>query len=108
MGEEEKFSPEIIVQVMQSLSLHQPGETGSYAKLCDEINHLITADFHSLVNILYRMDVSETRISTALSGHPGADSAQIIADLMLERQAEKIKTRKQFESNEDVPEDERW
>ena len=108
MGEEEKFSPEIIVQVMQSLSLHQPGETGSYAKLCDEINHLITADFHSLVNILYRMDVSETRISSALSGHPGRDSAQIIADLMLERQVEKIKTRKQFKSKDNINEEDKW
>ena len=108
MSEEKTYSLEVITQVMQSLPLHQSGGTTSYTKLCDEINYLITADFHSLVNILYRMDVSETRISTALSGHPGADSAQIIADLMLERQAEKIKTRKQFESNEDVPEDERW
>ena len=108
MGEEKNYSPEIIAQVLQSLPLYQPKEIRSYTELCDEINHLIVTDFHSLVNILYRMDVSETRISAALSGHPGTDSAQIIADLMLERQIEKIKTRKQFNSNEDIAEDEKW
>jgi hypothetical protein len=100
MGEEKHFSPEIIAQVMQSLPLHQPGEIKSYTKLCDEINYLITSDFHALVNILYRMDVSETRISSALSGLPGRDAAQIIADLMLERQVEKVKTRQQFKNKE--------
>ena len=100
MGEEDKISPEIIAEVLQTLPLHQPGEIVSYAELCDKINHLITSDFYSLVNILYRMDVSETRIRSALSGQPGTDSAKIIADLMLERQAEKIETRKQYKKKD--------
>ena len=101
MGEEDKISPEIISEVLQSLPMHQPGEIISYAELCDKINHLITSDFHSLVNILYRMDVSETRISSALSGHPGTDAAKLIADLMLERQAEKIKSRKKYKNKDE-------
>jgi hypothetical protein len=102
MAKEDKISQEIIAEVLQLLPMHQPGEISSYAELCDKINHLITTDFHSLVNILYRMDVSETRISSALSGNPGTDSAKIIADLMLERQAEKIKTRNQYKNKDET------
>jgi hypothetical protein len=101
MEEEDKISPEVIAEVLQSLPMYQPGEIRSYAELCDKINHLITSDFHSLVNILYRMDVSESRISSALSGHPGTDSAKLIADLMLERQAEKIETRKKYKNKDE-------
>jgi hypothetical protein len=108
MGEDKDYSLAVIAEVAQLMSLARVNEIKSYTGLCDEINYLIVSDFHSLVNILYRMDVSETRIAAALAGFPGTDAAQIIAGLMLERQLQKIKTRKQFNSNEDISGEERW
>ena len=80
----------------------------SYAELCDEINYLISADFPALVNMLYRMDVSEARIKSLLEADPFTDAAKIIADLMLERQFEKMKTRKLFTRDDGIPDDEKW
>jgi hypothetical protein len=108
MGEEKNYPTELIAEAVQTLPLAHTKEIRSYTEFCDEINYLIRSDFHSLVNILYRMDVSETRITEALAGEPGMDAAKIIADLMLERQLEKMKTREQFNRNDDIADEEKW
>jgi hypothetical protein len=108
MTEHSKYSPELIAEVAQTFELPIRTGQGAYTGLCDEINHLIITNFNSLVNILYRLDVSEQKINDALSGHPGTDAASLIADLILERQLEKIRTRNLFKSNNDIPEEEKW
>ena len=108
MEEEKHYSKELIADVVRSLSLAPTREIWSYGDFCNEINYLISSDFHSLVSLLYRMDVSETRINEALAGNPGTDAAKIIAGLMLERQLEKMETRKQFKRNQDISDEEKW
>jgi len=77
--------------------------------LADRINDLVNNDFQKLVSILYRMDVNETKLKQLLKDNPGTDAGMIIADLMIERQAEKIKSREQYSKrDENIHDDEKW
>lgn len=85
---------------------HIPGLNGQL--LAEKINELINNDFQQLVSILYRMDVSEAKLKLLLKDNPGRDAGIMIAGLMIERQAQKIKSRKETKSNKEIPEDEKW
>jgi hypothetical protein len=77
--------------------------------LADKINELVDTQFQKLVSILYRMDVSETKLKQLLSNNPGTDAGLIIADLMIERQKEKIRSRQEFSKRDDnISDDEKW
>jgi hypothetical protein len=72
------------------------------------INHLLIQDFDKLVQILYRVDVSENKLREVLQKNSGTDAAIIIADLLMQRQEEKIKTKEAFKSSNDIPEEDKW
>lgn len=72
------------------------------------INEMIVHHFDELIQILYRMDVSETKLKDMLQQHATEDAAGIIADLIMERQQQKIAARKLFKPAEDIPEEEKW
>lgn len=77
--------------------------------LAEKINELINNDFQKLVLILYRMDVSEIKLKQLLNENAGTNAAVIIAELMIERQAEKIRSREQFSKrDENISDDEKW
>ena len=59
---------------------------------------MIETDFQKLVNILYRIDVNERKLKYLLQENVGEDAPVIIADLIIERQMEKIKIRQEFTS----------
>lgn len=72
------------------------------------INELIEKDFQQLVNLLYRLDVNENKVKQMLNDSK-EDAGLIIADLIIERQMQKIKTRKQFQQKQgNIDEDEKW
>ena len=78
-------------------------------KLAEYINHLVNHDFNRLISLLYRMDVNEKKLREILSGNPGANAGMVIANLMIERQAEKIKSRKAFrQRDENIGDEEKW
>ena len=74
------------------------------------VNKMIIDDFQQLVNILYRIDVNERKLKYLLQENVGADAAVIIADLIIDRQLEKIKSRQQFSQQQDrsIPDEEKW
>ena len=73
------------------------------------INQLIQTDFQKLVFILYRIDVKETKLKKILKENSGEDSGRIIADLIIERQLQKIKSRQQFSRRDNnIDENEKW
>ena len=102
------YSAGLIAEVAENLQLEARQRPYTYTDLCNEINELIINNFHLLVNTLYRLDVSEFKISAALAGEPHKDAAALIADLILERQLEKQKTRNLFNRKDDIPEEEKW
>jgi hypothetical protein len=77
-------------------------------QLADAINYLLVSDFSRLVQVLYRVDVSEQKLKQLLQEQPTADAAVLISDLLIQRQEEKIKTRQSFRSEDNIPEDEKW
>ena len=77
-------------------------------KLSEAINYLIQHDFSRLVQILYRADISESRLKEMLAENPGHDAGLIIAELVVEREREKIFSRLQNKRDDDIPEDEKW
>jgi hypothetical protein len=72
------------------------------------INDLIDKDFSRLVQILYRLDVSEDKLKSVLLEHPTGDAGDMIAQLILERIAQREKAKELFKQEGDIPEDEKW
>ena len=60
------------------------------------VNQLIQNDFNKLITILYRIDIDEQKLKTALFENP-APPAETIANLIIERQLQKIKFRKLYQ-----------
>ena len=77
-------------------------------KLIFYINYLLLNDFNQLVQLLYRVDVDETKIKACLAENPGKDAAILIADMLIARQVQKQKDRDSFTQREQPPEDEKW
>lgn len=67
-------------------------------RLTFRINRLIEADFNALVSILYRVDVNEAKLKELLRTAAGEDAGRIMARLIIERQMQKIITRRNARS----------
>ena len=88
---------------------YNTGHNELLEKLAAHINHLILHDFPRLVQLLYRIDINETQLKKLLQQNPAEDAGKIIAALVIERQLQKIKTRKQFGGNNQSDDDEeKW
>ena len=71
-------------------------------QLADYLNQLILVNFERLVQLLYRIDVSEAKLKYLLKENPNEDAGRIIALLIIERQIQKIKFKKEMlESDRD-------
>ena len=60
------------------------------------INELIKTDFSKLVQLLYRIAVSEAKLKNILQAHPNEDAGKLIAEVVLERLAATKKARESF------------
>ena len=72
------------------------------------INPLISNNFNKLISILYRMDINEAKLRQLLHDNPAEDAGMIIADLIIERQLQKLKSQKENKSTNIIPEDDKW
>ena len=103
---------EIISLLKKDLAIELPENivlNDAARHLAAHINNLIETDFNKLVAILYRLDVSETKLKRLLEENTGRDAGIIIADLIIERQIQKIRSRRQFNQRDDnIDENEKW
>ena len=77
--------------------------------LTEKINDLIQNNFNHLVQLLYCIDVNETKLKKVLKDNPNEDAAKVIAQLIIERQQQKVLSRNTFRKKEDgMDENERW
>lgn len=102
-----------LAKIEKIIEITQPAQTTSFddirPQLISLISELISKDFHSLVQLLYRIDVSEKKIRMFLDQNREMDSAELLADLVIERQLQKAKSRQQFRSKSKPQSDEeRW
>ncbi len=78
-------------------------------QLAKYINTLLQNDFNRLVTYLYRIDVSEQKLKTLLQQNTGKNAGDVIADLIIERQLQKIKTRRQYNQGQhSFDDEEKW
>ena len=92
------------VALPESISLNNLRE-----ELAAYINTLVQSDFNKLVQLLYRIDVNEAKLKSMLKQNSGADAGLIIANLIIERQIQKLQSRKSFKKKDDeINEDEKW
>jgi hypothetical protein len=74
-----------------------------------EVNHLISTDFSRLISLLYRLDISEKKLRNALAAPKVENAGDVIAEMIISRQLEKIKSRNSFKTaGHDIPEEEKW
>ena len=105
-----EVDPILISQLSQSLEidLHEKRSIEELKlALSYYINDLITHDLNKLMSLLYRIDVSEKILKGNLQEQK-EDAGLIIAELIIDRQLQKTKTRKQSKRNDDIPENEKW
>ena len=107
----EKVNTDLIPILRQSMEIDLP-ENISFdllkERLSSHINFLIQSDFQKLVSILYRVDVNESKLKHLLKENPGYDAANIITDLIIERELQKIKSRQEHRNDENISDDEKW
>jgi hypothetical protein len=88
--------------------LQKEDQTKLYQQLTEAINWLIANDFQRLVQVLYRIDVPEQKLKRLLQEHKETNAANIIADLIIQRQMEKKKLREHFRQNDQASDEEKW
>lgn len=95
--------------LFEANSIEQVPNEETKKRLMDLINELIQKDFNALVQLLYRIDVDEKKIRVYLKENKNQDSASVLADLIIERQQQKIKSRQEFQTkNKKDDNDEKW
>ncbi|MBS1596619.1 MAG: hypothetical protein JST75_00230 [Bacteroidetes bacterium] len=77
-------------------------------KLSQHISYLINHDFAGLINMLYKIDVSEKKLKSLLKENTDADAGNIIAGLIIERQLQKIKTRQDMKRDDNRSNEDKW
>jgi hypothetical protein len=75
--------------------------------LAEKITTMINGDFSALVQLLYRVDVDESRLRKLLRENKASDAGGLIARLILERLWQKILTRRAYNNRSGPPENNR-
>ncbi len=70
-------------------------------RLQEFIGYHLEADFEKLCNIIYRHDVSEEKFNEALQGDNIFEQAGRIADLVIEREMQKVETRRAYRKHKE-------
>lgn len=83
-------------------------DPSKFNELSAYINQLIKDDFPHLIQLLYRLDVSEEKLKNILKEKPDEDAGKIIAELIIDRQIKRLKTRAMESDNPDADTEEKW
>ena len=105
-----QINTDLVTGISHSFELILPASISAEElkdKLASHINYLINHDFEKLVYYLYRIDVDENKMRHLLQVKQGENAAELIADLIIERQLQKIESRKKFNTQQDS-EEEKW
>ena len=67
----------------------------AYLKVMRVVEDLLARDFNALLNVLYRIDVSEEQLKKVLA-LGNEDPASVITDMILKRELKKVETRRKY------------
>ncbi len=105
MDEIEQASLQIVatqLEIENEILKHSSDEE-KFEALAKYVEYLIDYDFSKLINILYRMDVSEEKIKEGLKWNKdGLSSGYVMAKLMIERGIQTAKTRAAYKKRNDL------
>ena len=59
---------------------------------------MLEKDFEKLLNAMYRIDVDEEKVKFALSGDGEKSPAELITELVIQREMQKAETRLKYSS----------
>jgi hypothetical protein len=100
---------EILLQELGAIKEKDAITNNLRQKLSEHINDLVNSDFEKLVQLLYRLDIDEKKLKKVLQDNPGQNAGEMISELIIERQLQKIKSRQQFsQQKDDIDENEKW
>ena len=68
--------------------------------LLQRVEELLEKNVEKLMSILYRIDVDEKKVRAMLETNVSLNYAEVLTDLIIERQVEKAKSRQQYGSGE--------
>ena len=95
------------VAAASEIELHQ--DKNFFNELSAQLNKMINENFEQLIALLYRIDVSENKLKNILAAEKSALSGDILAQLIIERQLEKLEARKKYKKDAgENNEEERW
>jgi len=106
-----EMNTDLIPAIRQSFNIELPDAISLdelKQKLFSHINHLIQSDFEKMVSLLYRIDVSEVKLKYLLQNKKEEIAANTIADLIIERQLQKIESRKKSGGAENISDEKKW
>ena len=88
----------------------QPTEAELFQYLCDRIAWMIEHNMEYLLSLLYRNDVKEEKIHFALSPFEKDPANVALAKLVIERQKERVETKKKYGEQDkgEIDEEIRW
>lgn len=85
-----------VLEEQQLATLHSSSVEELQTLLKKQVLYLLERDFERLLQALYRIDVPEQRFKEALVA--AEDPAATITDLILQRELQKVKTRRWYAS----------
>ena len=91
-----------------SLQVHDSNYAEMKLLLSSKINDWIIHDFSKLIHVLYRIDVSEKKINQLLQENILKDASDILADLIIERQMQKIESKRNTPPYKNGSSEEAW
>ncbi len=83
-------------EIKNELMLEVKNEKDLVLLLSKYIQELINTNFEQLLWLLYRIDVAENKVIETINNSKPENASLIIAEMIIERQKEKIETRKKY------------
>ena len=75
-------------------------EANAYVELMGQlipaIENMLSNNSAKFMNVLYRIDISEKKLNSAISENPSKTIAEIVSRMIIEREMQKVITRKLF------------
>jgi len=102
MNEEEKIIPPLLIRLERQYSLHAeslpaaPNIQAIKDALAARIIELMNKDYPKFINGLYMLDINEDKVTTVLYSKEKDKIPLLIADLIIERQIQKIITQNMY------------
>ncbi|GIV34661.1 MAG: hypothetical protein KatS3mg031_2196 [Chitinophagales bacterium] len=69
--------------------------------LAQKLTQLANQEFNRFINLLYRIDLDEHRVKETLATRPYAEAMSALAEMVIQRQMQKVFTRQKYSTPQD-------